>query len=100
MMGRRWTIVAAMLVLVAAGGLGPGVLGAAEGEAGVQPAQQEEFVPISELPPEDQLPAAPLLVAAYAVAWLAVFGYLWTIWRRLGRVEREIAELAKRTTAR
>ena len=30
------------------------------------PQQQEEFIPIDELPPQDQLPAAPLLVAAYS----------------------------------
>ncbi len=65
-----------------------------------QPAQQEEFVPIDELPPEDQLPAAPLLVAAYAVAWVAVFGYLWSIWRRLDRVERELAEVARQAANR
>ncbi len=65
-----------------------------------QPVQQEEFVPIDELPPEDQLPAAPLLVAAYAVAWAAVFGYLWSIWRRLDRVERELAEVARQAANR
>ena len=44
------------------------------------------------LPQQEQLPAAPLVIAAYAVAWVRVFGYLWTIWRRLGRVERELTE--------
>ena len=57
---------------------------------------QEEFVPIDQLPPEDQLPAAPLLVGAYAIVWLAVFGYLWTIWRRLSTVEQELSELSRR----
>ena len=64
-----------------------------------QPAQ-EEFVPIDELPPEDQLPAAPLLVAAYAVAWLAVLAYLWSLWRRLGQVEQDLAEVARRVAER
>lgn len=50
----------------------------------------DEFVPVSELPPEEQLPAAPLLVTAYAVAWVAVLGYLWSVWRRLGQVEHEL----------
>jgi hypothetical protein len=35
-----------------------------------QPKQTDEFVPISQLPAQDQLPAAPLLVIAYAlVCW-------------------------------
>jgi CcmD family protein len=62
-------------------------------------AAQEGFVPVDQLPPDEQLPAAPLLVAAYAVAWLAVFGYLWSIWQRLSRVERDIAEVSRRIEA-
>ncbi|HXW04643.1 MAG TPA: CcmD family protein [Vicinamibacterales bacterium] len=63
------------------------------------PAAQEGFVPVDQLPPDEQLPAAPLLIAAYAVAWLAVFGYLWSVWQRLSRVEREIAEVSRRIEA-
>ena len=63
-----------------------------------QPAQ-EEFVPIDQVPPEDQLPAAPLLIAAYAVVWLIVFGYLWSLWRRQSAVEQEMRELARRADA-
>ncbi len=63
--------------------------------AQAQPAQ-EEFVPIDDLPPEDQLPAAPLLVAAYIFVWLAIFAYLWSIWRRLLKVERELTDLSRR----
>ena len=63
--------------------------------AQAQPAQ-EEFVPLEQVPPEDQLPAAPLLVTAYALIWVAVFGYLWSIWRRMATVERELDLLAKR----
>ena len=59
-------------------------------------AAQEGFVPVDQLPPDDQLPAAPLLIAAYAIAWVAVLGYLWSIWRRLGKVERELAEVSRR----
>lgn len=61
-----------------------------------QPAPVDEFVPLDEIPPEDQLPAAPLLITAYAVVWLLVLGYLWSIWRRMGTVERELGELARR----
>ncbi len=73
---------------------------AAAGVHGAQPQPpQEEFVPIDELPPGDQMPAAPLLIAAYAIVWAVVFGYLWSIWRRLSTVEREMQELARRADA-
>ena len=61
---------------------------------------QSEFIPVSELPASEQLPAAPLVIAAYAFVWLAFLAYVWVIWRRLGKVEAEItalsAQLAKR----
>jgi CcmD family protein len=57
------------------------------------------FVPADSLPQQEQLPAAPLVIAAYAVAWVLVFGYLWTIWQRLGRVERELGEVRRRVEA-
>jgi CcmD family protein len=57
---------------------------------------QEEFLPIDQLPPAEQLPAAPLLVTAYAFAWVVVFFYVWTVWRRLGKVEGEMRLLEKR----
>jgi CcmD family protein len=64
----------------------------------LQPAQppaepQEEFVPIDQLPPQDQLPAAPLLVTAYGFVWLALGAYIWSVGRRLGRVQREVERL-------
>ena len=58
---------------------------------------QEGFVPVDKLPSaQEQLPAAPLVMAAYAVAWLAVFAYLVSIWTRLGKVEREIQAVSRR----
>jgi CcmD family protein len=64
------------------------------------PPGQSEFVPVDTLPPGDQLPAAPLLVGAYAFVWLAVMFYLWTIWRRLNRVETEMRAIAQKTARR
>ena len=60
------------------------------------PAGQSEFVPVDSVPLSDQLPAAPLLVTAYAFIWLAVMFYLWTIWRRLNKVEDEMRALARK----
>jgi CcmD family protein len=60
----------------------------------------EGFETIDKLPPAEQLPAAPLLVAAYAFAWLAVFFYLWTVWRRLNKVEADMRVFEKRQTHR
>lgn len=60
-----------------------------------QPAARDEFVPVAELPPDERLPAAPLLVGAYAFAWVVLLVYLFVLWRRLGRVEREVASVAR-----
>ena len=58
-----------------------------------QPQQQNEFIPIDQLPPQDQLPAAPLLIAAYAIVMLALFLYVASVARRLGSVQRELERL-------
>jgi CcmD family protein len=58
----------------------------------------DQFVPLKSLPQQDQLPAAPLLVAAYAFVWVALLVYVWTIWRRLMKVEREIRDLSSRVS--
>ena len=70
------------------------------GLAAAQPPQpaQDEFVPLEQVPPEDQLPAAPLLITAYAIIWILVLGYLWSIWRRMSAVEREIDGLFRRSS--
>jgi CcmD family protein len=58
------------------------------------PAQPtEEFVPVSELPPQEQLPSAPLVVAAYSFVWLALGGYVFSVARRLTSVQRELNRL-------
>ena len=68
-----------------------------------QPKQTDEFVPVSQLPPQDQLPAAPLLVTAYAFVWVVLFGYLVSVGRRLTNVQREVerleSDVAKRPRA-
>jgi CcmD family protein len=63
------------------------------------PSAPDGFVPASSLPGQEQLPAAPLVIVAYAVVWLLVLGYLWSIWSRLARAEREVADVNRRLTA-
>ena len=76
----------AMAIILAAVLLAPAGAAGFALEGGQPQPPQEEFVPIDQVPPEDQLPAAPLLIAAYAIVWLVVFGYLWSIWRRQSAV--------------
>ena len=57
---------------------------------------QEEFVPLESVRPEDQLPAAPLLVTAYAFIWILVLGYVWSLQRRTLTVAQELSSLKRR----
>src|SRR5262249_55390013 len=54
------------------------------------------FVRVDQPPQTESLPAAPLIVAAYAFVWVALILYLLSIWRRLGRVESEMDALERR----
>lgn len=54
----------------------------------------QEFVPIVET--TDVLPAAPLLLTAYGFAWLVILVYMWSIWRRLTRVEGDLTSALRR----
>jgi len=57
------------------------------------PKPADEYVPISALPPQDQLPAAPLLVTAYAFVWVVLFAYVASVSRRLTKVQHEVERL-------
>ena len=87
----RWFAVAVVL----AAGLSVGVL------AQTQPtptptAAMEGFVPMSEAAPREMLPATPLVFYAYAFVWLALIGYVFSIWRRMARVEQDLAAVQRR----
>lgn len=60
---------------------------------------QSEFIPGSQLPTE-VLPAAPFVFVAYAFVWVALIGYVFGLWRKLARVERELAQVATRAEGR
>ena len=49
---------------------------------------------------QEALPAAPLVYAAYAFVWVALTAYVFLLWRRLARVERELAEVNTRLASR
>ena len=58
-----------------------------------QPTRQDEFVPIDQLPPQEQLAAAPLLIGAYAFVLAVFFLYVYSVARRLTNVQRELDRL-------
>ncbi len=100
---RSWREVAPLLVLAL------GLLWAAPALAvatGQPPAQarpadpQGGFVPVKDLPAQEHLAAAPLLISAYAFVWVALLVYVWSVWRRLTKVEREIQALSRRLDTR
>lgn len=83
----RRIVVAAMLVVMACAA--PALL-----------AQTDQFVPASQLPPQETIPAARLVFAAYAFVWVVLIVYVWSVWRRVGSVERDVAELRRQVAAR
>jgi len=60
----------------------------------------DEFIPISEVPPEEQIPAITLVATAYGFVWVAVLAYVWSLGRRLQTAEREIARLEGKDAGR
>jgi CcmD family protein len=60
------------------------------------PTAQGEYVPAAPGASTEQLPAAPLLIAAYAFVWVAAMGYMWTIGRRLMKVEDDLRALERK----
>jgi CcmD family protein len=84
---RIWVLLAIVMV---GGAL---ALNAASQPPPEPPKQQEEFVPIDKLPPEEQLPAAPMVVAAYGFIWVAFIAYVFTLVSRIKKVERDLKRL-------
>jgi hypothetical protein len=57
---------------------------------------QGGFVPLDSMPAREQIPAAPLLLSSYAFFLVLMMFYLWTIWRRISKVEQEMHDLERR----
>ena len=80
------SLLAALAVLVAAGAA-----------FAAQPQTAPDgFVPVTGVPVTEQIPAAPLVVGTYAFFLLLMVFYLWTIWRRIGKVEEDMRALQRR----
>ena len=63
----------------------------------LQPPSQSEFVPVSDIPEGEQIPAFTMLGTAYGFVWVALLGYVWSIARRLQKVEAELSDLESRS---
>ena len=55
----------------------------------------EGFKPFDESAARETLPAAPMVFIAYSVAWIALAVYTFTLYRKLGKVEQDLAELRR-----
>ena len=63
------------------------------------PASQEGYVPVDQLPnapAQETIPAATLVGVAYGFVWVMLVLYVWSIWGRLGKVERELQSVSRR----
>jgi CcmD family protein len=76
-------LIALVLILVFAAPLASIDVGGQEGFVTVKPGDQAQ----------ERLPATPLVFAAYAFVWVALLVYVFVLWRRIGRVERELVDL-------
>ncbi|HUR35494.1 MAG TPA: hypothetical protein VM032_16945 [Vicinamibacterales bacterium] len=72
------------------------LLGASAFAQPPQTGSPDGFVPLNSLPPGEELPAARFVIAAYGFFLLLMLFYLWTIWNRLSKVEKDMQELARR----
>jgi CcmD family protein len=68
----------------------------ASASLGAQSQPPPDFVPVENAPAGEQIPAMPLLGLAYGFIWVGLFGYIWSLARRLHKVETELTELESR----
>ena len=78
---KRWCVVVLLLVSW-------GIVAGAQ-----QSKQQGEFLPVDQLPPTESMPAAPLLITAYAFVMIVLFVYVFSVARRLSAVQQELTRL-------
>jgi CcmD family protein len=78
---KRWCAVVLLLVSW-------GIIAAAQ-----PPQPKGEYVPVDQLPPTESMPAAPLLITAYAFVMIVLFVYVFSVARRLSTVQQELNRL-------
>jgi CcmD family protein len=83
---RAWFRTAVTVALMA----WPALLGA-QGEGEFRAATPEDLEA-----GQENLPATPFVFAAYAAVWVVLVVYVLTLWRRISKAEREIADVAAR----
>ena len=66
----------ALFALLVVGPLLPATRVAQAWQPPQTPAATDGFVPVTDLPPTEQLPAAPMVIGAYAFIWVAVLVYV------------------------
>lgn len=79
-----------LLTLALMAALLPGVLAAQPREA------PDEFLPLGPGDLPEELPAAPLVFAAYAIVWVVFGFYLFTLWRRVRQVDADLRTVTSR----
>jgi CcmD family protein len=83
---KRWCAVVLLLVSW-------GTIAVARQPQQQEPKRQEEFIPVDQLPPTESMPAAPLLITAYAFVMIVLFAYVFSVARRLSTVQQELNRL-------
>ena len=94
MKGRWMGRLVVMALVLGATGTAPAPAARAAQPAAAQTAP-DGFEPVTEIPPEEQIPAKPLVAGAYAFIWLAMLVYVGLLWRRLGTVQKDIDTLKR-----
>lgn len=59
-------------------------------------AAQDGFVPVSRTAQQETIPAARLVMIAYGFAWVMLIGYVWSVWTRIDKVERDLHDVRRR----
>ncbi len=93
-------VVAAWVVCAGAAGRAaqaPSTPGASAPAGQAAQGASDQFVPVKALPAQpEEWPASRLVLGAYGFIWAVLIVYVWSVWRRLGKVEEEIRTLSAR----
>ena len=85
---RWWRRLSVVLVLCAV----LGVTVAAQGEGEFKPVQDSDLV-------RENIPFAPLLFGAYGTVWVVLLIYVFSLWRRIQKVERDLVDVTSKLEA-